>query len=70
MVEAAVAALLRLLPFAPRLALKGLGPRGLFGVLLVSLQFLFYAQLRGAFGVSKADLTLVLDALQSIQSFQ
>jgi len=50
----------------PALTLNGLGPRLLFGVLLTSLQFLFYTQLRGLFGVSKGDLTLVLDALATI----
>lgn len=47
----------------PALVLQGLGPRLLFGVLLTSLQFLFYGRLRSLFGVSKADLTLVWDAL-------
>ena len=47
----------------PGLVLQGLAPRMLYGVLLVSLQFLFYTQLRGLLGVSKADLTNVLDAL-------
>ena len=47
----------------PSLVLQGLGARLLFGVLLVSLQFLFYSQLRDLFGVSKADLTLVWDTL-------
>ena len=32
-------------------------------VLLASLQFLFYARLRGLLGVSKSDLTLVWDVL-------
>ena len=47
----------------PALVLQGLGARLLFGVLLTSLQFLFYSQLRDLFGVSKADLTLVWDTL-------
>ena len=47
----------------PALILQGLSARMLYGVLLVSLQFLIYTNLRGLFGVSKADLTLVLDAL-------
>ena len=45
-----------------------LTPRLLFGVLLVSLQFLFYTNLRSAFGVSKADLTLVFDALSILRT--
>ena len=51
----------------PQLALNGLVPRMLFGVLLTSLQFLFYSQLRGFFGVSKADLTFVWDTLAVIK---
>ena len=51
----------------PELALRGLGPRLLFGVLLTSLQFLFYSQLRGLLGVSKSDLTLVWDALAVVK---
>ena len=43
--------------------LQGLQPRLVFGVLLVSLQFLFYSRLRELLGVSKTDLTLVWDAL-------
>ena len=52
----------------PALILQGLTPRLLFGVLLVSLQFLFYTNLRSAFGVSKADLTLVFDALSILRT--
>ena len=52
----------------PRLALQGLAPRGLFAMLLSSLQFLIYTRLRDLFGVSKADLTLVWDALATIQA--
>ena len=48
---------------SPRIVLQGLAPRMLFGVLLTSLQFLFYGRLRALLGVSKADLTLVWDAL-------
>lgn len=48
---------------SPTLALKGVGPRALFGALLTSLQFLLYSNLRGLLGVSKSDLTLVWDAL-------
>ena len=44
---------------APSLVLQGLGPRLLFGVLLTTLQFVLYGQLRGLLGVSKAALTLV-----------
>ena len=51
----------------PSLVLQGLAPRLIFGVLLTSLQFLFYGQLRGLFGVSKADLTLVWDVLGSLR---
>jgi len=51
-----------------RLALQGLAPRGLFAMLLSSLQFLIYTRLRDLFGVSKADLTLVWDALATIQA--
>jgi len=52
----------------PQLVLKGLGARVLFGVLLVSLQFLFYSQLRAFFDVSKADLTLVWDTLAFLRN--
>jgi len=37
-------------------------------MLLSSLQFLIYTRLRDLFGVSKADLTLVWDALATIQA--
>ena len=47
----------------PGLVLQGLAPRLLFGVLLATLQFVIYTQLREIAGVSKADLTLVYDAL-------
>ena len=42
--------------------------RLLFGVLLVSLQFVIYTNLRDLLGVSKADLTLVFDALTVLRS--
>jgi solute carrier family 25 phosphate transporter 3 len=51
----------------PELLLQGLGPRLFFCVLLSSLQFLIYGQLRGLFGVSKDDLTLIWDALGSVR---
>ena len=53
----------RLVARDPTLVLQGLQPRLVFGVLLVSLQFLFYSRLRELLGVSKTDLTLVWDAL-------
>ena len=51
-----------------RVALQGVLPRGLFAMLLSALQFLIYTRLRDVFGVSKADLTLVWDALATIQA--
>jgi len=48
---------------SPALLVQGLAPRLLFCAILVALQFYLYAQLRGILGVSKADLTLVWDAL-------
>jgi solute carrier family 25 phosphate transporter 3 len=53
---------------APELLLQGLGPRLFFGALLVALQFYLYTQLRGVLGVSKADLTLVWDALTVLKT--
>lgn len=53
---------------APELLLQGLGPRLFFGALLVALQFYLYTQLRGILGVSKADLTLVWDALTVLKT--
>ena len=52
---------------SPRLALQGLGPRLLFGVLLVTLPFVLYTQLRAWLGVAKTDLTLVWDALSVLR---
>ena len=52
---------------SPRLALQGLAPRLLFGVLLVTLQFVLYTQLRASLGVAKTDLTLVWDALSVLR---
>ena len=51
----------------PRLILSGLGARLLFGVLLVSLQFFLFQSLKSELGVSKADLTLVYDALAPLR---
>jgi solute carrier family 25 phosphate transporter 3 len=53
---------------SPELLLQGLGPRLFFGALLVALQFYLYTQLRGILGVSKADLTLVWDALTVLKT--
>lgn len=52
----------------PRLIVDGLETRLLFGVLLVTLQFFFYTQLRATLGVSKDDLTIVWDALSPLRS--
>ena len=51
----------------PELVLEGLAPRLLFGVLLVTLQFVLYTQLRASLGVAKTDLTLVWDALSVLR---
>ena len=51
----------------PKLVLSGLGARLVFGVLLVVLQFFFFQLLKSELGVSKADLTLVWDALAPLR---
>lgn len=53
---------------APELLLQGLAPRILFGAVLVALQFYLYTQLRSILGVSKAELTLVWDALTVLKT--
>ena len=52
----------------PALVAQGLGPRLLFGVLLTSLQFLLYTQLRSSLGVSKSEFVLVWDVLADLRS--
>lgn len=51
----------------PRLITSGLGPRLLYGMLLVTLQFLIFTQLKSALGVSQNDLTLVWDPLAPLR---
>ena len=52
----------------PAVIANGLLPRLVFGVLLVTLQFYFFSEVRAALGVSKNDLTLVWDALAPLRA--
>ena len=51
----------------PSLALNGVGPRLLFGSLLVSLQFVLFTECRDLLGVSRDDLTFYWDALSVLR---
>ena len=51
----------------PSLALNGIGPRLLFGSLLVSIQFVLFSECRDLLGVSRDDLTYYWDALSVLR---
>ena len=65
--DATLASAIAKLRAEPSMILSGLGARLVFGVLLVVLQFFFFQLLKSELGVSKADLTLVWDALAPLR---